>query len=309
MPDYSDLYYWAAHPDKKDPSDSIPRPLKNETIDTTVDVFFLHPTTYTRKDFPEGMKNAAIDDAELNAKTDYTSILYQASVFNASARIFAPRYRQAHISAFYKMDKKEAAIAFDTAYADIKSAFEYYLNNYHHGRPVIIASHSQGTWHAARLIKDFFEGKPLQHQLICAYLIGLPVPQNYFFLLKPCKDSSATGCFVGWRTLKKGYLPGYVKKETEPAYVTNPLLWTSDTLFADKGLNKGAVLWKFNKLFYHTNGAQVHKNVLWIPKPRFPFSFLLNIKNFHPGDINLFYLNIRENVKTRITAFRQKTYP
>jgi hypothetical protein len=46
-PDYSNLYYWAAHPGKWDYSDSIPSFLKNEVRDTSVDVFFLHPTTYT----------------------------------------------------------------------------------------------------------------------------------------------------------------------------------------------------------------------------------------------------------------------
>ncbi|MGE5106973.1 MAG: DUF3089 domain-containing protein [Sphingobacteriales bacterium] len=304
IPDYSNLDYWAANPFKKDPGDSTPAPLTHETVDTSVDVFFIHPTTYTKKDFPPGRNTADIGDAELNAKTDYTSILYQASVFNASARIFAPRYRQAHISAFFSMQKEDAQNAFDTAYEDIKNAFTYYLKNYNSGRPIIIASHSQGTLHAGRLIKEFFENKSLKKQLVCAYLLGLPITENYFTDLIPCKDSASTGCFVGWRTLKKGYLPNYVKKETTPAYVTNPLSWTSDSLYIDKQLNKGAILWKFNKLLTHTNGAIVHQNVLWISKPKFPFSFLVNRKNFHAGDINLFYLNIRQNIKTRIAAYK-----
>lgn len=304
IPDYSNLDYWAAHPSKKDPSDSIPPPLTQEALDTSVDVFFIHPTTYTKKDFTEGKNNADITDAELNAKTDYTSILYQASVFNASARIFAPRYRQAHLSAFYEMKKEDAQTAFDIAYQDIKEAFLYYLQNYNNGRPIIIASHSQGTLHAGRLLKEFFENKSLKKQLVCAYLIGLPVTQDYFTGLIPCKDSASTGCFVGWRTLKKGYLPAYVKKETTPVYVTNPLSWTLDNLYMSNRLNKGAILWKFNKLFFNTNGAVIHQNVLWISKPKFPFSFLINIKNFHAGDINLFYLNIRQNIKTRIAAYK-----
>lgn len=306
-PDYSNLYFWAAHPNKKDPSDSIPAPLKAEISDSTVDVFFLHPTTYTQKDFPEGQNNANINDAELNAKTDYTSILYQASVFNSSARIFAPRYRQAHISAFFDMKKEDAAKALDTAYADIKSAFEYYLQHYNNGRPIIIASHSQGTWHAGRLLKEFFEDKPLKKQLVAAYLIGMPVFENYFTNLKPCNDSTSTGCFVSWRTLKRGYIPFYLKKEATPSFITNPLTWTSDTAFASKQLNKAAILWKFNKLLPHANSAQIHGNVLWISKPKIPFGFLVNIKNFHPGDINLFYLNIRQNVKTRIRSYLSST--
>src|SRR5262245_24164584 len=47
-PDYSNLDYWAAHPYKKDLADSVPYPLRtNYYTDSTVDVFFVHPTTFT----------------------------------------------------------------------------------------------------------------------------------------------------------------------------------------------------------------------------------------------------------------------
>src|ERR1041385_3869146 len=62
LPDYSDLNYWAAHPWKKDPSDSIPLPLRGEKRDSAVDVFFLHPTTHTKRS-KKKILNAAIDDS------------------------------------------------------------------------------------------------------------------------------------------------------------------------------------------------------------------------------------------------------
>ena len=47
VPDYSNLQYWAAHPEKNDPSDSVPAPLKaSYTPSANADVFFVHPTTY-----------------------------------------------------------------------------------------------------------------------------------------------------------------------------------------------------------------------------------------------------------------------
>jgi hypothetical protein len=39
-PDFSDLNYWAAHPLKLDPSDSVPACIKNEIKDSLADVFF-----------------------------------------------------------------------------------------------------------------------------------------------------------------------------------------------------------------------------------------------------------------------------
>lgn len=307
MPDFSDLDYWAASPFKMDPSDEVPKDLNDSEKDSLADVFFIHPTSYTNLKMPAGW-NAGIDDPKINSKTDKESMLYQASVFNKYCRVFAPRYRQANLEAFYTKDKEAADAALDTAYQDVKKAFEYYLEHYNNGRPIIIASHSQGTWHARRLLKEFFEGKPLKKQLVCAYMVGLPVFTDYFSELKPCGDSTSTGCFVSWRTFREGYEASYIKKETEEAVVVNPLTWTTDTSLASASLNKGAVLRNFNKVIPGLVHAQIHRNVLWVNKPKFFGSIFLKTKNYHIADFNLFYENIRENVGTRIQSFLKKGF-
>lgn len=302
-PDYSNLNYWAAHPWKWDPSDSIPKPLRKQYIkDSTVDVFFLYPTSFT--DMEDERWNAPIDDAVINAKTDYGSILYQASAFNEQTRVFAPRYKQANLKAYFTKDKMRAVVAFEVAYADIKNAFQYYLDNYNNGRPIIIASHSQGTMHAGRLMKEFFDGKPLQNKLVCAYVIGMPTPENYFKNIPSCKDSLSTGCFVGWRTFKSGYTEqSYIASEKFKSIVTNPLTWTNTNEYAKCSKNTGGVLKKFNKIKPGVVDAEVHENILWCCKPKFFGNFLIRKKNYHIGDINLYYTNIRSNVKTRISMF------
>jgi len=304
-PDYGNLDYWAAHPWKKDPSDSVPASLMNEARDSSVDVFFLHPTTFTLDQKLENT-NAAIDDDYINAKTDYSSILYQASVFNQRCRVFAPRYRQAHLATFFSKDKEKAAATFDLAYEDVKNAFVYYLKNWNNGRPIIIASHSQGSLLAERLLKEFFEDKPLHNKLVVAYIIGWPVPKEYFSSLKICSDSLQTGCICSWRTFRKDYIPPLLKKEKGNSYVTNPLNWTTGNDYAAKKMNKGSVLMKFNKVYSHTTDAQISNGFLYVKKPIFPWSFLYFSKNYHVGDINLFYLNIRENIRQRISAFWKK---
>lgn len=302
IPDYNDLNYWAAHPWKKDLSDSVPADLqKTYRLDSLADVFFIHPTTFT--DYNDENWNAKIDDASLNAKTDYSTILYQASVFNEKSRVFAPRYRQAHIRCFYS-NSTQSENAFKIAYADVKAAFEFYLKNYNNNRPIIIASHSQGTKHAGRLLKEFFENKPLQKQLVCAYIIGMPVPVDYFTSLKPCADSLATGCFVAWRTFKKDSdEPQIIAAEKFKSVVINPLTWTTETTLASSDLNKGGVLRNFSHVVPHAVSAQIHNNILWSSKPDVPGKIFYVQKNYHIGDINLFYMNIRENVKARISAF------
>ncbi len=301
-PDYSDLNYWAAHPFKADPSDNIPGDLKYEKRDSTADVFFIHPTTYTDYNLPLGW-NASINNVDLNRKTDNTTILYQASVFNKYCRVFAPRYRQANLQAFFSEGSDSAKKSLDVAYEDVKAAFEYYLKNLNNGRPIIIASHSQGTLHAQWLLKEFFEGKPLQSKLVCAYILGLPVFSGYFSIIEPCKDSAATGCFIGWRTFKEGYEAPFITKEKQTAIVINPLTWTMDSLPASAELNKRGILRNFDKVIPGLVHAEIHRNVLWVNKPRFFGNIFLATKNYHIADYNLFYKNIRENVGTRIRSF------
>ena len=304
-PDYGDLNYWAAHPWKWDPSDSVPLPLRYQQRDSIADVFFLHPTTYTTGSM-SNRQNASIDDRLLNAKTDYSTILYQASVFNQHCRVFAPRYRQAHISSFFMQDSAKANISLEVAYEDLKKAFEYYLEHWNQGQPIIIASHSQGSKHAERLLKEFFENKNLREKLVVAYIIGWPVPGNYFSDLKICEDSLQTGCLCSWRTFRKGFVPYYVKAEKETAVVTNPLTWKTNDEYASEKLHRGSILKDFNKIQLHTTDAQISDGVLWVSKPEFPGSLFYLNRNYHIGDINLFYLNLRENIEQRIKNFKNK---
>src|SRR5258706_533076 len=85
-------------------------------------------------------------------------------------------YWQAHLRAYYTTDTARALAAFELAYQDIKTAFQYYLDHYNNGRPIIIASHSQGSSHAQRLLKEFFENGPLKNRLVAAYVIGMYIP-------------------------------------------------------------------------------------------------------------------------------------
>lgn len=304
-PDYSNLIYWAAHPEKWDPSDTVPAPLKTEPMEKVADVFFLHPTTLTGPRV-NGISNANIDDSIINYKTDYSSILYQASAFNERARVFAPRYRQAHIAMYGEPDSVSKYAAFNLAYGDVKSAFQYYLENENKGRPIIIASHSQGTTHAIRLIKEFFDGKPLSKQLVCAYLVGMGVNKKEYSAIPVCTDSSSTGCFVSWRTFRFDYNDGWATRNDTTIAVVNPITWNTNTAVAEKTLQQGAVLYNLNKVYKHTQSAQLEGSAVWVSHPKFPGSFLYRSKNFHAGDINLFYVDIRKDISRKINAYFKK---
>jgi hypothetical protein len=179
----------------------------------------------------------------------------------------------------------------------------FYLANLHKDRPIIIAGHSQGGKMAERLLAEFFDGKPLQDKLVAAYIIGWSIPRDMFQNITVCKTPQQTGCLCGWRTFRKEYIPLYIMQEPVLSYVTNPLTWTDSTAYAGRELNKGSVLRDFSKIVPKTTDAWVHQGVLWINRPRFPGSIFLNTKNYHIADINLFYMNLRENVEERIVNY------
>ncbi|MEL6922650.1 MAG: DUF3089 domain-containing protein [Bacteroidota bacterium] len=305
-PDYSNPDHWAALPSKEDMADRVPEPsLTDNQASAAVDVFFLHPTTYNGS---KGDKywNGPINDPELNERTDESTILNQASIFNGAGRVYAPRYRQAHLNAYYSDNKVAAKKAFALAYQDVKKAFEYYLANYNDGRPIIMAAHSQGTTHLGPLMKEFFDGKALQKQLVAAYAVGMPVAKDFFENIPPCATPEATGCLISWRSYKKGYLPkGH--KSNNNLLVTNPLVWVTDDTYAPKDLNSGAVLRNFDKgLWEDLADAQVNDGLLWVTKPKFPGSFLITFKNYHIADYNFYYNNVRENAMLRAKQFTSK---
>ena len=249
--DYSKSENWAALPDKKDNADKVPS--NSNFVDvqrsSELDVFFIHPTTYLKTNKKNNQWNASVEDLSLNRLTEKTTILFQASAFNGSDKIYSPRYRQAHISSYFTKQKGIANLALYLAYEDIKNSFQYYLDHYNNERPVIIASHSQGTTHAIRLLQDFFNSKPLIKQLVAAYLIGMPVYDSLFVTLKPCESSEETGCYVSLRTFASNVSKEDIIDPMPLAICTNPLTWKNDSVYAPNSMNKGGLLKNFNHIY------------------------------------------------------------
>lgn len=301
VPDYSKKSCWAALPTEKDPADRTPSPdLPNLQASSQVDVFFIHPTIFYGKSEKEW--NASLLDENQNKKVDESTMLFQASVFNGAGRVYAPRYRQAHLRCFFSEDKVSSGEALDIAYQDVKAAFKYYLENYNQGRPILLASHSQGSRHARLLLHEFFEGKNLKQKLVAAYLVGWPVNKTEFKDIPVCDSPDQTGCFCSWRSYKFGFEPDSAPLGDTIA-VTNPLTWKTDATPADKSLNEGMLARNFEELLPNRADAMVHNGILWVHKPKFPGSFFFRRKNYHIADFNLFYLNIRKNAQHRVDMF------
>ena len=296
-PDYSLEKNWSSLPFRKDAADKIPSDEKwvSDSL-KDVDVFYIYPTLYMKgKTWNEDLSNT-----KLNKRIDSKPVQYQASVFNASCRVYVPRYRQSIIDAFYQMEGEgKKALAF--AYDDVKRAFQYYLDHYNHGRPFIIASHSQGSHHARRLLKEMIDSTNLRNRMVAAYVIGYAIDTAMYKILEPCRSETATGCYITWASYKKGYVPDGIALHGN--ICVNPLTWTSSLEPAAKVCSKGAILLNFNKKYTNNVCTEIHDNYLWVENS-LPIVSGMNV--LHIADYNLFWYDIRENVKKRIDAFLKK---
>lgn len=303
-PVYSTENNWIALPWRHDTGDTIPPgcPTKENQAAADVDVFYVHPTLY----LSGGPWNANLSDKNLNKKCD-NCVQQQATAFNSCAKIYAPRYRQAVLRTFMK-EKVESKNALDTAYADVKKAFEYYLANWNKGRPVILVGHSQGAYHVARLMDDFFTGKPLLKQLVAAYPIGFDTQKNRYADIPVGDSASQTGCFVTWNTVAWGQDTTGNYTHLRGCACVNPLTWKQDATIGENKLHLGAVPFDWKKTETHLLRTKIHGSLLWVTftDPSLRKGFYRLGTNYHVSDVNLFYMNIRENAEQRVKAYLGK---
>ena len=167
------------------------------------DVFFVHPTTYFGTDW-----NASFDDENAAGQVDEAIIGTQAAVFNRVCRIYAPRYRQVRYSGFFAPPDK-ARPAFDVAYGDVRDAFETFLDVRHGAgeadRPIVLASHSQGSLHMARLVDDVVERRPeLARSVVACYCIGMGIriddvaERATSAVLQPSRSPAQGNALIAW---------------------------------------------------------------------------------------------------------------
>ena len=324
-PDYSLIENWAAHPDTSDPADLSP---EGVTVpgqgDLPIDVFFVHPTGYLT---PISWISPMDLDSGTEENIDWV-MANQASAFNGCCNVYAPRYRQANIFAYFgSEEERESILGF--AYQDVETAFEYYLNNYNNGKPFVLASHSQGTHHSMHLLSDIIDSSDLYERMVAAYLIGavnIPLSPEWFAEMediKPCNNASDLGCVIHWDTMPDG---GSVIERPAPSVCTNPLAWSLGEEAASVEQHAGIVIpqHSYNLFFSGSEdtaqgkifdslaapilgltGAQCRDGTLFVERLEDPAFGEPGIAgaSYHLFDYNVFYMNIHENARLRSETF------
>ncbi len=214
--------------------------------------------------------------------------------------------------------KSYAKESFDVAYNDIKRAFLIYLEQENKGKKIIIAAHSQGTLHAARLIDEvILPDANLKSNLILAYLIGMPVSSE-FKDFPVCEDPLQLNCFMSWNTHGNNYFP-YDNEVYKEIVANNPITFKSDRNITNIKDHKGILMPSFFQMFKYQIlnrpigplklknenkiKAQSDKGSLQLIELNIPWIKIFEKESFHAGDYNFFWLNIRENLFFRLSNY------
>jgi hypothetical protein len=314
-PEYANPDHWAALPERDDPADFAPPADASQALrPPPADVFFIGPTTY----YGSGW-NQPIGDADSNRITDEFVMRNQASAFSGCCRVYAPRYRQAVMFAFFDPSDGGAS-ALDLAYSDIERAFDDFIEHRSEGRPFILAGHSQGALHGERLLERRISRSPLRERLVAAYLLGQRISRKQLAERAPdiavCDSATAAHCLVSWNSVgPRARSFGF----SDDGVCVNPLSWRDDGAAAGHALNLGAL--SFDRMDV-TDAASLHGP--WDPRiepavadaqcdagrlliremrsQRFA-SRSMSRDSYHIHDFNLFYMNVRANARERVAAF------
>ena len=296
--DYSDKNNWLRQPE----------------ITKDVDCFYVYPTEYV--DDSEGASMFAdINDKSLRGAWEDVYQM-QATVYEESTNVFAPYYRQVNMASAIQLSREELNATFaSTPKEDVFAALDYYFENLNNGRPFILASHSQGSIMQSFVLAEYMKKHPeYLKRMIAAYVIGYSITEDYLKAnphLKFAEGADDTGVIISYNTEGAGnennivVLPGAIS--------INPINWKRDETYASAKENLGGYIVneELGKMVSVPNAADAKIDlkrgvVITTTKAMEPMPGPVPFGNasYHSGDYAFYYNNIKENVATRIAAYK-----
>ena len=203
---------------------------------------------------------------------------------------------------------------YQVAHQDIISAFRYYMDNLNQGRPFILAGHSQGAKAVIELLKHTLTADEYE-RLVAAYAFGFTVSQeelDRYPYLRPANDSIDTQALICYNSVSRpeAVSPLFANNRA----IINPLNWRTDETPAAPSENLGSVFFHANQssdTLFQTVGARIDASIhsLIIEGLDDEAYFIPSIQslfpkgNYHVQEINLYFLNLQQNLERRIHAY------
>ena len=291
--------------------------LSAEDTGKDVDVVYFYPTTFSKvsDDAPDV---ADITDESMRSGAQ-RELKNQASVFIEDCNIYAPFYRQVNAAYALTLSDEEADdLLRYSASQDPSAALDYYFENYNNSKPFILAGHSQGSQILTMILSDYMKEHPEHYEnMIAAYVIGYSVTDKYLAAnphLKFAEGADDTGVIISYNTEGPANKGQHNAVVTDGAISINPINWKKDDTYAAKEENLGSL----------NIDGEIEKNladakidlergvvvcetadsaVYAIPEAAHA---LFGPESYHGYDYGLYYMNLRENAKVRIEAFKNK---
>lgn len=285
--------------------------LETEAGEKAADVFFICPTVYggDSSTFNMALEDAGTKESFLGA------INMEKGIYEADCRFFAPYYRQAALSVYEKEPAAQEPYL-RIAYEDVKLAFEYYLEHYNNGRPIVLAGFSQGADLSIRLLKDCFADPKVNKLLVACYAIGWRITEDElaeYPHLQVAQGESDVGVIISFNSEAETVTDSMMIPAGTKTFAINPLNWKTDSTPADKSLNKGACFTSYSgnikKEIPELSGAYIDPvrgalKVTDVTTEDYPPKLALFEDGiYHLYDYQFFYRNLQENVSVRVAEY------
>ena len=241
--DYSDDKNWLCRPGRKGDACDVDLTTTVVAADGTltreaftanpkapIDCFYVYPTVSTDPGVNSDMNP---DPAELNV------VLQQFARFGSKCRTFAPMYRQMTLAGLrQRLGGGASGVNFNDGvwYKDARDAFRSYLQRDNQGRGFVLVGHSQGAYILTEILRQEVDGKPIQKQLVGAYILGATFPVakgkdrgGALQHIPLCRKPGQIGCVVNFSAFRSTVPPpaatlfGRAADPAQSGSCTNPV--------------------------------------------------------------------------------------
>ncbi len=279
--------------------------------DKAADLFLICPTADTKDEY-----NMSLTDEETKKKF-LGALNMERGIYEDSARLYAPYYRQAAMKV-YSLDNAEREPYLEAAYKDVSAAFSWYMLHENQGRPIILAGFSQGADMCYRLLKEYFTSEDMMNRLVATYAIGWPCTEELtkeYPQIKPAQSAEDTGVVISFDCEAPDLQETFMNPAGIKAFSINPLNWRTDETPAAKEENLGACFTDYSGgIKSEIEGLcgcyiDTERGILKVtdidPADYPAILPILPEGAYHIYDYQFFFRNLQENVTRRLAAYEQ----